>query len=68
MHGSFCPGLGGPRVRQLGVEWGTVRCAYAVMHKKKPSMFVFVCVCLLLFAFVALLLFSGTVVKNGRST
>ena len=36
--------------------------------KEKPSMFVFVCVCLLLFAFVALLLFSGTVVKNGRST
>ena len=36
--------------------------------KEKPSMFVFVCVCLLLFAFVSLLLFSCSVVKNGSST
>ena len=36
--------------------------------KEKPSMFVFVCVCLLLFAFVSLILFSGSVVKNGSTT
>ena len=69
MHGSGCPGLGGPRFRQLGVEWGTVSCAYAVMHnERKTFMFVFVCVCLLLFAFVSLILFSCSVVKNGSST
>ena len=36
--------------------------------KEKPSMFVFVCVCLLLFAFGSRLLFSCSVVKNGSST
>ena len=69
MHGSGCPGLGGPRVRQLGVEWGTVSCAYAVMHNERKTFYVCVCLCLfILFAFVSLFLFSGSVVKNGSST
>ena len=49
MHGSGCPGLGGPRVRQLGVEWGTVSCAYAVMHNERKTFYVCVRLCLLTF-------------------
>ena len=57
MHRSGCPGLGGPRFRQRGVEWGTVSCAYAVMHNERKTFYVCVRFCLLSFFFVPLFYF-----------